>query len=200
MLICCFFTHKLVAQVADAVEQVNKNAAALFRYFEKTGCGMTADGSEDGKVQPEHTKNYSFAGAPMPLGDDGKAEKKEEGEDNDSDNDEDSEADEYESDDEPDPETKVKSLADAVPAGWKVTAELPAMGTALVGKSVVFKWNVIGWANGVVSKLRRGRDARKYNFEIAYPPDIVYPHKLTHAGYSTNNAAPAGAWCVIVPR
>lgn len=163
---------------------------------------MTADGSGDDKIQPEHTKGYSFAGAaPMELGADGKDEKKDETADEkerESESETDSEEEEFESDGEPDEKQKVKTLSEALPAGYKTTASLPALDASLVGKSVVFKWNVIGWANGVVTEMRRGKRASKYNFEITYPPDVVYPHKLGHAQYSTSNESAVGAWCVIV--
>jgi hypothetical protein len=196
----CFI---VVWQIGDAVEHVNKNRKAIARYFEKTGCSMTADGSGDEKIQPEHTRSYSFAGDPMLVGDDAKDEKKgemkEEGDESGNESDADSEVEDAESDDEADPETRVKSIQEAVPPGWKLSAVAPAINDTLVGTSVVFKWNVIGWANGVVSKMRTGRKGRKYNFEITYPPDVVYPHKLSQAQHTSNNAAPAGAWCVIVP-
>jgi hypothetical protein len=156
---------------------------------------MSANGVDDDKIQPEHTRNYTFTGqAAMDV--DGKDEKKKDEEESETDSD--SDVDELESD-EPDEETKVKSLSDAVPAGWK-TASLPPMDEKLVGQNVVFKWSVIGWAKGVVSCIRQGRKASKFNFEITYPPDVTYPHKLGHSTYSTSDAALVGAWCVLVPE
>ena len=53
----------LTQWVAEAVRRVNVNANALWRYFEKTGCLLTLDGSSDeltisGKWQVQFKGTY----------------------------------------------------------------------------------------------------------------------------------------------
>lgn len=195
---CCVFT---VFQAADAIDRVNANAKLRWRYFEKTGCLMTADGTNDSKIQPEHTISYSFAGAPAAV-----PEKKAAAMDEGSDStdtltdDSGSEREEFDSDDDADEKKPPATLAQALPDGWRVSPVPPAIDKELIGRQVLFKWNGIGWAHGVVSAMRKGQKAKKYNFEITYDPgDLVYPHKLAHSGYTTQDSAAAGGWCVLVP-
>lgn len=168
---------------------------------------MTADGSDDNVIQPEHTQNYSFAEVEvkaalnaMELGADGEERKLENVDDDDNDDKlSDSEADEFESDDEPDEESKVKSLTDALPADWEVSEDQPALDDSLVGKSILFKWN-IGWSRGVVTLRRKGKKAAKFNFEVTYEPDVIYPHMLDLERYRTRDDCEIGGWCVIVEK
>ncbi|CAB1107407.1 unnamed protein product [Ectocarpus sp. CCAP 1310/34] len=46
--------------VAQATEEIDKDEQYRFRLFEKTGCGMTADGSGDDKINLEGLSTYSF--------------------------------------------------------------------------------------------------------------------------------------------
>ena len=41
--------------------KINLDFLRVRRYFEKTGCLMTVDGSFDGNIKPQGTVNYSFA-------------------------------------------------------------------------------------------------------------------------------------------
>eukprot|EP00794_Sanderia_malayensis_P002109 gene2110-2394_t len=50
----------LTEWTGDAWSELNKNSTFFRRLFEKTGCLLTADGSDDFKVSPQGLIDYHF--------------------------------------------------------------------------------------------------------------------------------------------
>ena len=72
-----------------------------------------------------------------------------------------------------------KTLAQALPGGWRVCEDLPDVDEQLVGQEILLKWNVVGWSHGLISRKRPKKKAAKFNFEVTYEPgELIYPHKL----------------------
>lgn len=208
------------------MSDVNAEKATLRKYFERTGCLLTADGSGDDRVHlpggielgdlpPSLALSNDDEPSAIGLGEgkraggEGKEEKKEQkGESKvtqeNADNQKHDE-DELDLDEEDDPDEGLVEVAlrDAIPDGWEVAPLPPDLDKTLIGKKIVLRWNVTGWAVAIVKRFySRPKGAAGYNFELRYQVGGGLVDTLLHAKhYTVRDGMPAGSWCVIAkPR
>jgi hypothetical protein len=179
------------------------------RFFEKTGCLMTATGENDKLITPEGSKDYSFprpapAAAPAPAPAAAEEEDTEfgahaflAGEIEHSDSDEGSDAELDEDGDagvgEADTGDAWARYADVVPkeeggAAWVRVASMPTLNSTLVGQVIVARFgNDVGWCVGRVrkfytpSQLRKG----KFNVECKYEDGDLVDHTFNIGNYAS---------------
>jgi len=198
---------------------VNADRATLRKYFERTGCLLTADGSRDNLVH--FSSGVELGNLPPPfasaedepsglgLGEgkrhegEGKEEKKEnkgESKQGDVDNPKHDE-DELALDDEDDPDENLIEvrLRDAIPEGLEVVPLPPDLDKSFVGKKVVQRWNVTGWATATVKRFySRPKGPAGFNFELRYQAGGEFVDTvLTARTYTVRDGMPAGSWCMI---
>jgi hypothetical protein len=195
---------------AEAVAAVNASPERLRRYFEKTGSLMTADGSGDAAIQPQGTEGYSFAGvvADLPELKEEKKEDNAEGDDAEGDAEGDEEEDEeveafFDTDDDAQAgdEKDAPTMADAMPTGFCIEEQPPALNKSLVRRHVLFKFSGAGWWHGVVRQhYPKGRGEQRFNYEFDYPGVGRRDHRLLADAYCVTDVdgdVPAGSWAVL---
>jgi transposase-like protein len=198
-------------------------ARARWRYFEKTGLLMTLDGTDDDKIMPEGSTNYTFArmladsdaeddvfddiACTFPPSDDEGAQ----------DDDDFGDEDEDVHDDEDAVLITFAELAKEPAArGLRVicTPDVPALDATLIGATVAVRIVHVGWQVGIVTGQSSGARVLSYNYKVTYEDDDAAEHLLTAETYVCNavdtndwsmlEGCMPGAWLVltttVVPR
>jgi hypothetical protein len=190
------------------------------RYFEKTGCLMSADGSDDDRITPEGTVSYKFVrldpavvvadddaarvptevAAPADSDDDGPAD------DGDAGFDALPNADplliqEFSADDSEITPEELMGFAEmaklAILSGeqLRMMSAMPPLDASLVGKRVAVRIVDIGWCAGKICGQSSSAAVKSYNYTVRYDADDVQQHWLTEARYVGNsNACAANDW------
>lgn len=187
---------------------VNKKAETRQRYFEKTVCLLTADGSLDDKIHPQSVDDFVFKRAASDDKDkaeakDGtdekveqKADKADEKQADANDDGEEEEDDDVLFDDDDDGELdadiKPQTLKDVMPKEGRVVAAAPALNRKLKGRKIIYKFDY-GWFVGRIRKVgKRG----EFNAEVDYgagPRDQFLDVKL----YGSAESAPVSSWILL---
>jgi len=207
--------------VAEAVATVNKNHTTLTKYWERTGCLLTADGSRDDRIHLHPTvelgsipayKTFVLptesTGVGLGLGEGKQAENKDDGDDEVKIKPEDADIvkhddDELDLDDEDDPDDRLQEtcLRDALPSGWAVKEQPPtALNSSLKGCSIAMRWKVAGWCVAKLTRYySRPKTKLQFNYETRYvlPANELRDHRLQLQDYSTSDDAAYGSWCLI---
>ena len=202
--------------VGEAWEVFNseKYDNARFRYFEKTGCLMSADGSGDEYITPEGTMNYRFVRLDPSTAAAEDNVPTEIAEEPNSDGEEPPEQEDTEFADMPDalahelggddPEltpADLMSFSDmvklAVSPGeqLRMLSAMPPLDANLVGKCVAVRIVDVGWCAGQVCGRSSSKDVVSYNYKVRYDADDVQQHWLTEARYvGSGGASAANDW------
>ena len=190
---------------------------ARLRYFQKTGCAMTADGSADLKITPEGTKNYKFERlspgeasaaaleellpeiAPEPdSDDDDDVDVQLGGAQDASDDDELAPAPEGFAFDKDDPEEELMTFAEMVRLLLKPDEQLrvlpgpPPLDSTLVGRHVAVRVVDVGWCAGLVVGQSSGPNVKGYNFKVRFDADDedkLWLRESNYVGSSTFSAS-----------
>ena len=198
--------------VGEAWEVFNseKYDNARFRYFEKTGCLMSADGSGDEYITPEGTMNYRFVRLDPSSAAADDSVPTEIAEEPDSDGEEPTELEDAEFADQPDahehelgdddPElapADLMSFSDMVKLTvapgeqLRMLSAMPPLDANLVGKCVAVRIVDVGWCAGKVCGRSSSNDVLSYNYKVRYDADDVQLHWLTEARYVGSGGASA---------
>ena len=196
-------------------------SARVRRYFEKTGCLITVDGSFDGNIKPQGTVNYSFAvsdsssssssssvsqiemeskydDGDVPLSTDKSSEPE------DCDSSDDSDVVHHSGKDEPDSEEELlQTLDECIPDGWEWMPKPNHFNfLTSIGERVVFFWNDFGWATGRIRRTYAPRKAGLYNVEIKYLGSERYDQYLSPAKYFNGDEenAVAANWAFLTKK
>ena len=185
------------------------------RYFEKTGCLMSADGSDDAYITPEGTAGYRFTRldpttAAAVDDDDTLDVPTEVAEPPDSESDEpiedaafdallevDALAYELGNDDPELAAAGLMSFGDmvklAVARGdqLRMMSAMPSLDASLVGKRVAVRIVDIGWCAGEVVRRSSSSTVLSYNYAVRYDADDEQQHWLTEPRYVGSNVASA---------
>ena len=191
---------------------------ARLRYFEKTGCAMSADGSRDFKITPEGTVNYSFTrlspadaasaaagleeeqvvpeAAPEPDSDDEAVQHA-------------AEESESELADEPpldfetaadDPEETIVLFDEMVAQLLKPDEQLrlqPApqqLDKALVGRFVAVRVTDVGWCAGQIVGQSSRASVKSYNYKVRFDAGDVSDVWLRDERYVGSSTLTAANW------
>ena len=186
--------------VAEAYASLTPSC--IIKGFEKTGCLMTADSTNDNKVCVAGVDKYEFASAlkasskstkgPRASAADAVGSGESEGA---------SSGDEAAprgiDSDSGDSDDAMDTLAACVLSGKHVQVAAPAvavMPLAMVGRQVVMKWST-GWALGTVTCCKPNN--LSLPFEVQYE-DGLWPQRLSMEQYSGVEDAPSGSWAFVV--
>jgi transposase-like protein len=194
------------------------------RYFEKTGCLMTADGTDDRLITPEGTTGYKFvrldpSSAPRNSDDADTPEDAAAPPDSDCDDADDANLgdhpDEFGSDDPTVAPHELMSFAEMVKLTLESGEQMRMLSTAppldanLVGMRVALRVVDIGWCAGTVCGRSSSAEVISYNYSVRYDADDVQQHWLKEARYVGNavasaendwhgmDAHPPGSWAVF---
>jgi len=206
------------------VREVNAERVTLRKYFEKTGCLLTANGTGDHLIhfpngiqvgnlakvtsepsgaelnEPEAVARGEHKREAVP--DEGKEEKV-----TDVDQDDDEEGaqvddDELDLADEDDEDAQLKEVAlhDVIPDGWEMVLSPPdVLDTRLVGQKLAMRWTVTGWTTATVRRFyRRPKGPKEFNYELKWTlVNELRDQRLQLPDYTVLNGAPAGGWCLL---
>jgi hypothetical protein len=206
-------------QAAEAVDKVNQDPKSRLRYFEKTGSLLSISDSSFAAIKPQGAPDFKFtltaaemeAARDKGKGQPGRDEEEREGKDDDKDEkkekddeeedegeDDDDEVEEpEEDDDELDKDIAPVSFKEALPPGAEVIASAPALTKQLVGKRIVFHFNV-GWVVGRVKKFYPKLREGVYNYQVSYADGIREQHiRADLYGHAASDSAPQSAWILL---
>jgi hypothetical protein len=224
ILLTCWVANVWAKFTAEHdAKEAKSEPTRVIKAFWKTGCGMTADGTNDELIHPEGTVNYKFeqADANKPVNEavdliNGHAQPASD-ESNQSDGESEWDADDVD-EDEADgvpveaAEDNIESVSfpDALPGDLSaLCAELrrriqtcvqcPAVGSGLRTRLIMFKWPLYGWWVGRVAK---SIDRDGFNAVVDY--DISqHRHLLVQNNYvrtlngDVDPTSPDGSWCLL---
>jgi hypothetical protein len=203
--------------VAEACARVA--TSVVRKGFLKTGCLMSCDTSNDHAVRVDGAPDYEFLSAVPPVSvpdPDSPAAANHAEVSGESDDDSSAEVDEAAADDEGDEgdegdadgdeEYEMDTLESCIPVHLRLVVEPPAaLGGALVGRQIVFRWGGTGWARGVLAEhypLGRGADGINYDVDYPFDPEgkDARGHRLRLEHYSSCKDAPVASWALLEPR
>ena len=186
---------------------------ARLSWFRKTGCLMSADGTDDDLIKPEGTSFYTFErNAAAAADDDGNFQTAGEPEDEDESGEgwdagfeplvgvPSPEEQELGGDD-PGRTTELVSFASMAEAvlspgeQLRMLPDMPILNASLVGKRVAVRFVDLGWMAGTVCGTSSSSAVKSFNFIVRYDANDVHKHLFLEARYSGSTAAStANAW------
>ena len=195
---------------------------ARLRYFQKTGCAMTANGTDDLKITPEGTKDYKFVRlrpgeassaaledllpeiAPEPSSDDDEVDVQLGDAHDASDDDEVEPAPEGFAFDKDDPEEELMTFAEMVRLLVKPGEQLrvlpgpPPLDSTLVGRHVAVRVVDVGWCAGFVVGQSSGPTVKSYNFKVRFDADDEDKLWLRESNYvGSSNFSASNNWAEL---
>ena len=195
-----------------AVVAVNAKEAVRRKYFERTGCLLTVDGSGDTLIRPDGLRSYAFdraaaaasggeapaaPAAALPSGN----QEIQAAVDELAMIDDDSECDDGDSDDEDDP-VAIKS---PLPKGYDADSAPTSISKCLEGRMISFLWNGAGWCSGKIKQVYpEGAkiDGKKtsWNALVEYKQDMSHHHTLSLTKVKTAGTmwgSKVGSWILL---
>lgn len=92
-----------------------------------------------------------------------------------------------------------RALRDVIPADWEAAADRPALDRKMVGKKVALRWNVTGWAVGIVQKHHsKPKGDALCNYVVRWQEGgMLQDMRLQEELYSVSDDGKPGSWCML---
>jgi len=92
-----------------------------------------------------------------------------------------------------------RALRDVIPADWEAAADRPALDRKKVGKKVALRWNVTGWAVGIVQKHHsKPKGDALCNYVVRWQEGgMLQDMRLQEELYSVSDDGKPGSWCML---